>query len=111
MAEIKTIKAITLNGIEFTDGFTIADMHEQDCCENVFADWEYLLDECPVGSVLDVNRFERVPDAGIKIGGYFIPCYNQQNGYYSSDLTVIFRTADGWEKQIDITDCVKDEIF
>lgn len=28
-------------------------------------------------------------DYGVKINGYFVPCYSCQNGYYTDDLTII----------------------
>lgn len=93
--------------IWFTDGTTISYDHCQDCCECNWADF----------SVLEVfyqdeefNDFEVIPvdDSGFLLSlklptpdpwyyaftptkKIFIPCYSDQNGYYTSDLTIIIR--------------------
>ena len=97
---------------------TFADHHEQDCCESVYADWKHVGDYTK--DIID-KEFEEiviksVPEAGFLIcleerwGGsvkIFIPCYNYQNGYYSSKLTLIINDT----IKIDVSDLVEDNIF
>ena len=46
-----------------------------------------------------------------KIGEkFFIPCYNEQNGYYSSNLELILHKGKAKET-IDVSEYVKDEIY
>ena len=42
---------------------------------------------------------------------WFIPCYNEQNGYYSSNLNLIIEFEDKPTITIDITDYVEDKIY
>ena len=98
-------------GLEFDNGTKVVDDHDQDCCELVYADWEQLKDT----DVLSHNFPEKltidgVDKSGIKIDGYFIPCYNSQNGYYSSDLAIKIKYPDGKKEEIDISNYVEDQI-
>lgn len=85
--------------IQFSDGSSITFDHDQDCCEHNYADF----------SVLDVfyhgesfTDYHVTHDNGgfilvlegvlIKGCGYekriFIPCYSEQNGYYSDQIDI-----------------------
>lgn len=104
----------------------VKDYHEQDCCESVFLDMDMLdiykdtikaLDNIKWFSILWVpwegilvyilpynkSCYEPTP---LKI---FIPLYNSQNGYYSSDLQLII-TIDNDITEINISDYVQDDI-
>lgn len=86
---MKVIK-IDEHGITIDNGARIEDYHNQDCCEAVYADWNALKDS----NIMDFDfpenfTIEGVPNSGFRIGPYFVPCYDQQNGYYSSDLSLI----------------------
>jgi len=121
---IGTIKAITVEDESLTidaDKHTkIATEHDQDFCENVFGDFsisKYYEKEL-VGKTVGSLTLKRVEDMGFLLcfdGGYrkevkiFIPCYNYQNGYYSSNLSVEI-TQDGTKTEVDISDCVEDHI-
>lgn len=112
-------EAVTLT---FLDGqpIEISSYHSQDCCEHVYADFsvmKYHADELrtkPVRSltlkrVLNMGFlvcFERGYDSYEKI---FIPCYNYQNGYYSSNLSVVLKEGE-MKTEVDISDCVEDHI-
>ena len=96
-------------GIVFTNGVTIYDYHEQDCCESVYCDFNQ------VENLFKTQKFnslviEGVEGCGIKVNGYFIPCYNEQNGYYSSDLELQIEIG---RKHINlnISDFVEDNIY
>lgn len=81
-------------GIEFDNGWLMVDIHYQDCCESVYANWEHLKNEA---GVLDYNFDEdsftiESVEEGIRFGDhavmFFVPCYNEQNGYYNSNLEI-----------------------
>lgn len=89
--------------------------HSQDCCENVYADFEVINDyKCRIiGRIFDnfiikgiegmgfLLCFEReYADSKEKV---FIPCYNEQNGYYSDDLQLIIKKNNN-EIKINISD-------
>lgn len=97
---------------------TIQCYHRQDCCENVYADFSILdyheeLVEFQVAELI----IKGVEEMGFLIclnsrynnQKIFIPCYNNQNGYYSSDLGLIVSYNDV-TKKIDITDLVESNI-
>jgi len=77
-------------GIELENGVRITHYHEQDCCENVYADWEYL-EDTDISSLLSdgLIELEIVKGSGFRLNGIFIPAYNRQNGYYSDELDII----------------------
>ncbi len=94
----------------FDDGTVIEDEHEQDCCENVYADFNQLEGTDVLEHDFKTLDIEGVKDSGFRIDGYFIPCYNQQNGYYSGDLSIITTSPDGIKHKVDISEFVKQEI-
>lgn len=88
---------MTIAGVKFTAE------HEQDCCERVYADFEPSLayksqvEEFDKISKIEIKSVENtgfiifVYEAGSFYNGrigILVNCYNQQNGYYSSDLTL-----------------------
>ena len=97
--------------IWFTDGTTISYDHRQECCEYNWADFS-ILDVYYKGEEFDNFEIAPVNECGFILSlklsnsdpwyGKFawsqdyaptkkilIPCYSDQNGYYSSDLTII----------------------
>jgi hypothetical protein len=108
------IKKISSEGIAFDNGCWISDYHCQDCCESVYADFEYLKGETSImEAVFDLKSptlVEVVVNNGIRLvsvdgHGYFIPCYDRQNGYYSNQLELRIGYVHGGQKVIDITEC------
>lgn len=110
------------DGILFTDGSTLTDYHDQDCCENVYADWDNVEDQLPIDILFDGFSVEIVPDSGFNLLLYpnignkdiyirlFVPCYNSQNGYYSSNLDLIYNRNNAPEIVFDISDACEDDI-
>ena len=93
------ISEIIDNGILFDDGSQIRGYHFQDCCEDVYANFEYLNDETELEDYdFEAIEFENVPRAGFRFGDsrrkFFVPCYNIQNGYYSDELTIEYYDKD-----------------
>ena len=103
---------------------TVFYSHDQDCCENVFADLGVFKDynKDIIGKNIkdlvlkEVNgigflmNFYRDYDDSVKV---FIPCYNYQNGYYSSDLKLVINIDDDYKREymsFDISHLVEDHI-
>lgn len=123
------IERITDTEIKFNNGITLEYYHAQDCCENVYADFEYLHQYNVLPStgenisIYDIefdediyNIIEYEEDLGIKLVSktgdkWFIPCYNEQNGYYNDRLELIIKFIDKPTIRIDISDYVKDDIY
>jgi hypothetical protein len=88
------------NRLEFSDGTVITADHCPDCCEYNYAKFDDL-DDIALNTVFDMNRMEIevVEGSGIRIGNkpskmFFVPCYSDQNGYYSSDLNIYINGID-----------------
>lgn len=123
------IKEVKEESIIFNNGYKLEYYHEQDCCESVYAEFEILKDynvSLVTGKSIDLKEIdfeesltkliEGVKEAGFnmisKIGEkFFVPCYNSQNGYYSSDLELILYKENNVKEELDISDFVKDDIY
>jgi hypothetical protein len=73
---------------------TIGYEHEPDCCEYNYADFSQIDEEAYHYNFNEKSfRIETVEDAGFRFGDekrmFFVPCYSEQNGYYSSDIDII----------------------
>ncbi len=97
---------------------TIEDYHSQDCCESVYADFEsvdiYKGQLC--GGVYHTLIIQGVEEMGflIKFIGdeeekVLINCYNEQNGYYSSNLSLHIQ-YDNQKYGVDVTEFTQDSI-
>lgn len=79
-------------GILFDNGYLLVDHHDQDCCENVYADWSHLQDEAGIMDDEFSPLTIQYKKVGVTIKGkhrYFLPCYNEQNGYYNDRLDLV----------------------
>lgn len=97
------IEAVTNQYIIFDNGNIITFDHEQDCCECNYADFSVLNP-----NVIDYDynfdenlKLEFVEDAGFKFGNeghmIFIPCYSEQNGYYTTEIEIFYlRRTGSW---------------
>ena len=98
----------------------ISTFHEQDCCEHVWADFGVISHYVGMikGSTFDKIIIKAVPEMGILIcfieayghENVFVPCYNEQNGQYSSDLELVV-DRNGVEMNIDISKYVEDKVY
>jgi hypothetical protein len=105
------IKEINDEGILFENGAKIFDKHEQDWCEIVYASWqEGLQDTYFEKQEFDEIEIELVKNYGIRINGYGVPCYNIQNGYYSSELTIVFQKQNGEQILYEVSNYLIDKI-
>ena len=88
------IKSVEEEKLVFDNGFTITSDHAQDCCEYNYADFPQL-DDIAMATDFDPDlKFEAVEGAGFRFGNegkmFFVPCYSDQNGYYSSDIEIYY---------------------
>lgn len=82
--------------ILFDDGSSITFSHEQDCRESNWADFS-VLEMFYKGEEFKDYTIEPIEDGGFNLilieNGWndwkiFIPCYSDQNGYYSTNLDI-----------------------
>lgn len=125
------MKIVEINNeeIKFDNGYVLYYYHRQDCCENVYADFEVLKTyniSTKTGKEINIkdidfeenlqSLIEGIEDAGFnmisRIGEkFFIPCYNEQNGYYNDELELILQINKDLEEHFNISDYVKDNIY
>lgn len=87
------IKEITEEKILFTNGAEITFDHDPFCCEWNYADFHQLDDIARIETFTFPLSFEAVDGAGFRFGNqpykmYFVPCYSEQNGYYSDEIDI-----------------------
>lgn len=78
--------------IEFDNGKAIYFEHYQQCCENNYADFSQLDSLAREAEFSEPLTFESCP-YGFRFGNppvnmFFVPCYSEQNGYYSNELNI-----------------------
>lgn len=83
---------VTEDFIEFDNGKVISFEHDQDCCEINYADFEQLDSLAREVDFSEPLVFESC-DYGFIFGNqpinmFFVPCYSEQNGYYSNELDI-----------------------
>lgn len=104
----KVIK-VTNSDITFDNGIVLSSYHEQDCCEHHYIDFSYVNISDFDGLEFDLSTssfFKMIPEYGIElvpIKGWSvrIPGYGNNNGYYSTNLSL--ELSDG--RTFDISDC------
>ena len=90
------MKIIKVNdeAIIFDNGNEITFEHSADCCEWNYADFKQLDDIARATDFDPKLEFEMVEGSGFRFGNknkmFFVPCYSEQNGYYSSDLEIYY---------------------
>lgn len=96
------ISQVTNENIIFGNGNRIGFDYCEKCCTYNYADFTQL-EEMALDYEFDENLiFESVENAGFRFGDkgmmFFIPCYSDQNGYYSSDVQIYYNG----EKVLDV---------
>lgn len=112
MKNLKVVK-IDSDSLEFDNGVILYSDHEQDCCEIHYLSLSDLTLEDFEGLEFDLTNddfFERVEDYGIAlkpINGLpiRIPGYGSNNGYYSSNLSLVISDNKEFTKTFDINEC------
>lgn len=91
------MKIVEVNNkhILFDNGMDIRYGHTADCCEENYADFEQIEELAYTTEFKDNLVFESVDGSGFRFGDdsgcmLFIPCYSDQNGYYSEDVDIYF---------------------
>jgi hypothetical protein len=81
--------------ITFNDGSYITFDHMQDCCEYNYADFSILTAHNEKIFKLHFSKVDiRPKNEGFILSldnhKYWIPCYSEQNGYYTCDITIYY---------------------
>lgn len=88
------ISAVYHDSIVFDNGDTITFAHTRDCCEDNFADFEQLDDLSRTHDYKLPLVFESVEGSGFRFGDKqwmaYVPCYSEQNGYYTRDIDIYY---------------------
>lgn len=88
------IVEVTDEHILFNNESKITFGHEQDCCEMNYADFQQLEEAALYFEFDDQLMFEPVDSFGFRFGNpsrmFFVPCYSNQNGYYSNDVDIYY---------------------
>ena len=113
MTNLKVVR-IDSDSLDFDNGITLISSHSPDCCEHHWLSLEDLTLADFDGLEFDLSNddfFERIDGYGIAlkpINGFpvRIPGYGSNNGYYSSNLSLVLSSKeDGVLKHFDISDC------
>ena len=112
MEKLRVIK-LEDEGITFDNGVQLSSNHDQDCCEQHYLSFTDLVLADFDGLQFDLTKdtfFKRVLGYGIEL----IPInwhpvrvagYGSNNGYYSSELTLVLTDEKRSIKYFDITEC------
>ena len=93
------MKIVKVNryGIYFDNGSKITDSFDQCCCEDNYAEFEYLIDDkiCLNTDFKEPLVFEKTRNYGFRFGNkpnkmFFVPCYSEQNGCYDNSLRILY---------------------
>lgn len=107
-------KVVDVNdGVSFDNGSYLEAVHDQDCCESHYLSFKDITTADFEGMEFDLSSdkfFEKVPDYGIRlvpVNGHpvSIPGYGYNNGYYSSNLTLVLSRPGKQEEKFDISEC------
>lgn len=106
-------KIVGRDFIEFDDGTRLYSDHYQDCCETHYLNFSDLTIEDFDGLEFDLTNedfFERIDGYGIAlkpVSGHpvRIPGYASNNGYYSSNLSLVVTFPSGNSNVFDIREC------
>lgn len=76
--------------IGLSNGYIITFYHWQECCEYVYADFDNIELEKAINEKTLFKRISIKPVKGIGflLNNILINCYNDQNGYYNTDLNL-----------------------
>lgn len=89
----RTLIDVSRVALTFSDGSEITFDHDQDCCECNYADFEQVEDM--VGTVYKGDMKFESCEWGFRFGTApgnmtFVPCYSEQNGYYTSEVDIYY---------------------
>ena len=103
--------------IVFSNGYTLTTHHESDCCEHHYwslsdltiNDFDGLAFHLDGGSFF--GRIEGYGICLVPINGFpiRIPAYGSNNGYYSTNLSLILSNGNEIIDKFDITECQEED--
>lgn len=107
-----SVIAVNRDGIVFSNGSQLYSKHEQDCCEDHWLDFSQIKIEDFDKLLFDLssdNFFSKIDGYGIElnpVNGWSvkIPGYGSNNGYYSSELTLVLSNSKE-QRFFDISEC------
>ena len=107
------VTAVTANEILFENGIKLYSDHNQDCCESHYLDLTHISISDFKGLEFDLSNddfFERIEDYGIALKPINrfpvrIPGYGSNNGWYSSNLSLVLTDGKDFTKIFDIAEC------
>lgn len=107
-----SVIAVNRDGIVFSNGSQLYSQHEQDCCEDHWLDFSQIKIEDFDKLLFDLssdNFFSKIDGYGIElnpVNGWSvkIPGYGSNNGYYSSELTLVLSNSKE-QRFFDISEC------
>ena len=113
---MNNLKVISIKGdvLEFNDGTLLYSHHSQDCCESHYLSLSDLTMADFGGLLFDLSNddfFERIEGYGIALKPINnfpvrIPGYGSNNGYYSSNLSLVIENpTNRFYKEYDIAEC------
>ena len=80
--------------IKFSNGKSMTFDHIQDCCEHNYADFLGIDDISLDYKLHEPLTYEVVENYGFRFGNrdsmVSVPCYSEQNGYYSTDVDIYY---------------------
>lgn len=110
---ISRVSQVNSESLVFENGVELYSDHEQDCCEFHYLSFSDLTIEDFEGLEFDLESdelFERIPNYGIALKPVFghpvrIPGYGNNNGYYSSNLSLVITDRKNFTRKFDISEC------
>jgi hypothetical protein len=112
MKKLKVTK-IDFHFIEFENGIQLFSDHNQDCCESHSLSFRDLTMKDFEGlkfNLTNDNFFKRIPEYGIElipIKGHSVRIagHGYNNGYYSSEMSLVISDGKKTIKEYDISEC------
>ena len=109
---LKKVIAVNADTLMFNDNVSLTSDHDQDCCESHYLDFSNLHISDFEGMLFDLSSetfFEKAEGFGIRlipVNGHpvGVPGYGYNNGYYSSQLSLVLTKA-GVSTKFDISEC------
>ena len=92
---MKIVDVIEEEKIIFDNGNEITFDHDQCCCEYNYADLGSIKNDVYFHEDFDPDlTFKFIDDLGFVFGNpgkwIFVPCYSEQNGYYTTDIDIYY---------------------
>ncbi len=112
MNKLKVVK-VDSEYIEFENGLQLSSKHDQECCETHYLDFTALSLDDFIDLEFDLSGdkfFKKIEGYGIElipIKGYSVKIagYGDNNGYYSSNLTLLLTDWKQFKREFDIDEC------